>query len=142
MSNCPVCNTPLQHTEGRRPKKYCSPACRIKAWQSKKSEERKPILEEGKTYRIVEGKPVEVKFAEATKKSFDGSKKGTSEHIKEENSLVEPSISEPLKHSDFDYFLSVAKDKSFEDIEAFKVAVMRSKLTPNQKAMVVAKANN
>lgn len=41
MTNCLNCNAELVHTEGRRPKTFCSDACRGQYWRDKKPKEHK-----------------------------------------------------------------------------------------------------
>lgn len=78
LTNClnPSCGKELEHTEGRRPKKYCTPKCRISHHIQQKKQPKFVRIETHnklkEQLRELMAKEGEVKVIQMTEKSYDG----------------------------------------------------------------------
>jgi len=137
------------HTEGRRAKKYCSDKCRISHHNKQKKE---PKFVQLATFKKLESELLALKEEKNSSLinetpdngAFEGilpaikkqDKPNTDYHptVEEFNKLVDSTV----RPKSYDDFLKEAKS-GVKDLSAFEKEVTASKLTPNQKSMVLSK---
>lgn len=128
--NNPSCLKELVHTEGRRPKKYCSPSCRNAHY--------KIVYEKKKKVVLVEDENGQWQTSDGRKVKFEWQDLNVSNNPEPDPVKAGYVMPEIKVRRSYDDLLSEAKT-GVVDMEKFKSDLNHSSCTPGQKEMILSK---